>query len=1053
MNANGTQPSIPPSSGGGGGASVDGSNITSPSTWRANLSVPSVAEETERLVAMAGGVRFDGVTTGQRASAWVPGLNIGRDEFSLSVEARIPASAPAAGVCLAAISSSSSTTAARSLLVWLTASGYLEVSLYGSSTGGTVMYRWISTSDFTSLYGSSVVTITLVRSSTTLTVYANDTDITSLGSSSSGGGAGAPAAWDESLVGQYLHLSCTGLVYVDRIVRAVLRNYAMTQAQVTSFWNDGILANERWPEIYGLNAILNQEGDANFTGSATNWAISGGFTTVAISGGTLHCVDDGSGGMVALGPTYMTQLTPGVLHRITFTVANWSGGGSLDVGLYVSNGGSSLVAIGTITANGTYTYDFTPTVGVAWLGFKNTAGSDHDFNLSAISVSRVLAANGSFETAGSPIASWTKSESGSSTVVRNTSAQRSGAACLELSVVSTAAVSVSQAVTVPGRKYRAVFYAKASTGTPSIAIGGSTAASQAVQALTTTMTRYSVDFESNGTSVVISMYSGSTGTYSLYVDDFELIELGALVDLSPAGLDQMSLLWRNSNPFTGDAYISGLTQIADGRYQGIVHGWNRSFVDSGSLGRVSRETGAQALGGIHLPGTSGQRLSITNGPSIGTDAFWIRMQFCVPATVPAADKGLWCISGSATPGVAANAFLAKVDTNGDLLIVLNGSSGTDLRTATLVDFVPKYGGRTIDLWVNRGASGALALYVNQYRVRYVETISGTPPTWSGSVSSTYVHWAAYSATVVWVGTVHRAQIGRGTLTDLIVRQAYNAGIGTGTGAAASTPISRGGVFGSSDGIVIDTDLTAGAGRLYYDIAAGNYPAQSNVGDEVHALLARNQVLQFTNTDKRYSGASPNGSTGITSYGDALTLSGTATSSAADANQPQCLNEATAATTGTNATVYSGAIHYTGRNPRFAALIRMVDITVVRIWCGFQSGSAATGFNNDTPTSLSVAAFRFSTVTSDTNWMCTTCGGSAGTYTDSGVAVSAAAPILLEAEIISGQRVNFWINGKLISPANTTNLPSASASLRWQLYIEARENVSKSVKFINVDINS
>lgn len=269
---------------------------------------------------------------------------------------------------------------------------------------------------------------------------------------------------------------------------------------------------------------------------------------------------------------------------------------------------------------------------------------------------------------------------------------------------------------------------------------------------------------------------------------------------------------------------------------------------------------------------------------------------------------------------------------------------------------------------------------------------------------------------------------------------------------------------STDGLVLENDMTLGFGIYYPDIAAlapltvtgpatGQYVAISNLGDETHKIPQGVAALNYQLADRRFSGAVANGSTSVHSYGDTLTVQGTPSSSAADANQPQCVNLVSAATAGSLAGYYSSAIHYIGRNPRFAALVRLVELTNVAVWCGFHSGNS-TGLNNtDTPNTLSVAAFRFSpTRAGDTVWQCVTCNAaSQQTTTPSGIAPTTNL-VLLEIEVIAGQRVNFYIDRRLVA-SNTLTLPVSSASCRWQEIVEARDAAAHNIKFVQVDINS
>ena len=458
-------------------------------------------------------------------------------------------------------------------------------------------------------------------------------------------------------------------------------------------------------------------------------------------------------------------------------------------------------------------------------------------------------------------------------------------------------------------------------------------------------------------------------------------------------------------------------------------------------------------GGLYMPSTVGQRITCSAPPSIAANSIWARIKFACPISNPSSTQGgLFSITSSASGAGAANALVCYLDTNGYLYLFIFGAGGTGDARFLYVPFVATYGGQIIDLVVCRDAATPTALvWINGVPLTCSESTSGTPPTWAGSITSTYIHVACVGSRA-WLGDIYEFQMGQGVLNNTTAAQLVYAGCGTGSGAATGTPISRGGAIGSSDGLLIDVGLDDATSYTYYDQSGNGYVFASATCSEIQKNQNRLNSLNYSSADRRFSGGCANGAASVTSYGDTLTVQGTPSSSAADANQPQCVNCASAASAGSLAGYYSSAIHYVGRNPRLAMLVRLVELTNVAVWCGFQSGNA-TGLNNtDTPTTLSTALFRFSpTRAGDTTWKCVTDDGAAQTTNDSLVAPTTNV-VLLEIEIISGQRVNFYIDGKLVK-SNTTNLPAASASLRCQMIVEARDAAAHNIKFINYDTNS
>lgn len=1060
----------------GGGAAVDGSNITTPSSWRSKLDVPSQADINSRLIGLIGGVVFDNTTTTQRAYASLLDFNVGTSDFSITAKLDIPATAPTGNATIWSLSSSSSTYSAFGLYLRIDTTGSLQLFLNGTATDSYRRYAW---SSFVATYGGKTVQIAVTRTSGVIAIYVDSTDITASFSETTNAGAGTlPASWSESIASAWIHkggLGAAGAPYAGKIGRITVWNHALTSSQVLAMRDTGVPAESEWVYAHGANAVVSAERNSVFSKAATDWVATGGGTSISSAGAVVLGAAAGNVSLSGLSG-YIAQLIPGTLYRLSFDVSGGTFGANSVTAYWGTVISDTSVSIGTFNANGSYCFEFTPTFGTGLLTLLAITGASN-FSLSNVRISRVLGQNGTSETAGVGGGSnavnniamyWTSvyGAAGPSDISRDTTTKYSGTASIKFNRVSGSDdMSHSLATTSPtllqiGRKYTVEFWAKGNAGGELIQLidAATGTAYRTGISLTTSWVKYSTTFIAVGTRVGIRQNSAAAGVW--WVDDIAIIEPGALVDFSPSGLDNMTPMWRNGNHLFPDSTIIGLAQDISGRWNGILATDGKPWAAHGQLGRLSRESGAQANGGVVFPGNTNQRLLISNGPAIGTNAIWARCQCVIPAANPGSARGLWCISGSATPGAAANAFAAYITTAGALEVVLYGATGSDSRVLTVYDVVWRFGGRVVDVFVSRATTGAMIVWINGERQFGFESVTGSPPAFTASISSTYIAWACSSTTNVWVGELNRVQIGRGVLTDAYVRQIMNAGVGTGAGASSGTPISRAGIMASQDGLVIENDLTQGWGTTYPDvaavysqgIAASNYIAVSNLGDETHKAPSRSRALSYQDADRRFSGGCANGAASVTSYGDTLTVQGTPSSSAADANQPQCINCVTAASAGSLAGYYSSAIHYVARNPRMAALIRLVELTNVSVWVGFHNASAGAVTTDTLSPANSVAAFRFSpTRAGDTSWMAVTGDGAAQTSNPT-LVVPTTNVVLLEIEIISGQRVNFYIDGRMVK-SNTTNLPSPTASLRWHEVIEARDAVAHNIKFINEDTNS
>jgi hypothetical protein len=640
---------------------------------------------------------------------------------------------------------------------------------------------------------------------------------------------------------------------------------------------------------------LNIEKNSTFSGT-TEWTAAGtGTPTISNAGAIVfNAADD----YVYLPATSVAQLTPGVLHKITFDVSSGTYGGNTATVGYGPSANTVTETIGTITADGSYNFEFTPKHGLCAFSIIAVGGAS-SFTIDNVRVTKVLLTNGSFETAGSPFGTWTTSGS----VSRDTTNQRTGAACAALNVVASAAAFITQSsVLVTGRKYRLTFWAKASAGTPQLKWDSTAGQIGSSVTLSTSWAQYSIDGVALTANLIINR-NGSPGTVDYYIDDVELIELGALDAWGPAGLDDLTTLWRSDNPSSGhDATLFNLTQRTDGTYQNIIMGYGRGSGERGRLGSISRESGTMSLGGISLPGTASQRLTITTptgATDITTNSFWVRAQVLAPSSNPSSTQGgLWTLTSSATSGNSANATFCYIDTSGQLKVNLNGSSTSNTRVVTVANFVSMFGGRVVDIVVGRNAVGSITIWVNGGKMEAVEAAAGTPPTWAGSTVATYQHVGVANTTVRWTGEYYRFQLGRGVLTDALVRQVNNAGIGTGTGGAGTTtPISRGGVMASTDGVVIDLDLAQGAGNFFPDKSGNGYHAFSNLTDHTHKLPKSTGLRVY---DKIAWTASRT----ATAVGAGAVTSGVAIP--ANAIIRRIVINATAATTGTGVTVGDGS---------------------------------------------------------------------------------------------------------------------------------------------------
>ena len=473
--------------------------------------------------------------------------------------------------------------------------------------------------------------------------------------------------------------------------------------------------------------------------------------------------------------------------------------------------------------------------------------------------------------------------------------------------------------------------------------------------------------------------------------------------------------------------------------------------------------------GIYLPGNANQRIiSNVTTPAIGTNSFWIRIKFACPSSNPASDQGLFAITSSSTGSAAANAFTCYLSSAGYLYIFIYGSGGTgDSRFLYNTTFLSTYAGKTVDMVILRDAATPTAsVWVNGVAVSFSTSTTGTPPAWSDSITSTYISVGNVGSSK-WIGDIYAFQIGKGVITTGMVTQLLYAGCGTGTGLASNTPISRGGAIGGNDGLLLDTNFRAGFGSTYCDSSGNGITLASNNRDESHKskflVGSRGKSLLSDGTDLVWDynclqGFLANRSLQLcymaststfAAIGDSLTGNGTGTASTGDANQPPMVNYASGAVAGNAAGFYGTTMTIARQQPKTFAIIRLVDTTAIRIWISVHDGGSTTGTNSDDPASRSLMGFRFSTDAGDTNWRCCTKDGTTLNNQDSGVAPSTSGVTVLEMEN-TGSSVKFYINGTLVA-TSSSNLPSSTLALRYQIYAETRTTAAKNIRIHSAGI--
>jgi hypothetical protein len=240
--------------------------------------------------------------------------------------------------------------------------------------------------------------------------------------------------------------------------------------------------------------------------------------TSVFASGTASCLltQDGSGSACGI---FQDVLQIGRRYRVTIAARN--------AGTGVLRGGVGLSFAQVLTTSfATYSVEFTAVADRLLLYAQNEAGALvylDDVVLTPLEPAAVIAAgllNGGMETSGSPLGSWSKTESGTSAVTRDTSVFASGtASCLLTQDGSGSACGIFQDVLQIGRRYRVTIAARnAGTGVLRGGVGLSFA-----QVLTTSFATYSVEFTAVADRLLL--YAQNEAGALVYLDNVHLVPL------------------------------------------------------------------------------------------------------------------------------------------------------------------------------------------------------------------------------------------------------------------------------------------------------------------------------------------------------------------------------------------------------------------------------------------------------------------------------------------------------------------------------------------------
>lgn len=278
-------------------------------------------------------------------------------------------------------------------------------------------------------------------------------------------------------------------------------------------------------------------------------------------------------------------------------------------------------------------------------------------------------------------------------------------------------------------------------------------------------------------------------------------------------------------------------------------------------------------GGVAFDGTSGSRiLSTLTNQNLLTDSFSVSMLVDIPTSNPTTDRGLFYLSSNAGLNNVPRATTAEFKTSGQIAFFISGATTSDTRGKTYLNFRSDFSGKRVHLlFVRDAATPTGALYVNGVlRASSSDDITGSDPTWAGSVTSTYfVLGNNASSAQVWDRCIYSASLYNLALTQADVTEIYELG-----GAVPERF-----KFGSQANLFSgDTaNFAGGTAGAWVAVAGGSiaivanklqytHPSGAAYGIQAPFALAGGKAFRIKFTHRLVSGVAMVGGVGLTGSG-------------------------------------------------------------------------------------------------------------------------------------------------------------------------------------------
>jgi hypothetical protein len=192
---------------------------------------------------------------------------------------------------------------------------------------------------------------------------------------------------------------------------------------------------------------------------------------------------------------------------------------------------------------------------------------------------------------------------------------------------------------------------------------------------------------------------------------------------------------------------------------------------------ISIENNKSQAGGLYFDGITGNaRVYHTLNQNIGTSDFSMYARVMVPTSNPGGNISILGMSSSSLTPFVATSSLMYITSAGILVTRIYGVTGSDAIRNEYSNFITNYSGKIVDLVMVRNATTpSMTLYINgiAQTPSISNSVTGTSPTWAGSVTSTYF---LVSSSNVYTDRIYKAIIFNRALSTSDVQKLRERGI-------------------------------------------------------------------------------------------------------------------------------------------------------------------------------------------------------------------------------------------------------------------------------------